>query len=134
MLLAACGSGAEKVAAKGSSETSSAPEWKREYRSPGDIIEKLRAGGVDCEPDGDPGATAYSLRKEDCTVPGGDGTEFYSVDVYGSSEQQDEAQTYLVDANPGVAFVWGTGWSISIPFESDGSTVVDIVGGDLSEG
>lgn len=107
-------------------------DWEREYHSPEDIIAKLNAAGVQCETEDPARSTAYSLRGQFCYVNEAR-DEGYSVDVYGSGAQQGEAHVhYQQDTSwAGTTFVWGTGWSVSVPFESDGSEVVEILGGEV---
>jgi hypothetical protein len=105
-------------------------EWAPEYETPEDVIAALQAGGVECEPGEVMSPTAASKASQDCYV-NADETDFYDIDVYASPAQQGEAQVYFSDVNPGSTYVWGTGWSVKVPTNSDGSEVVGILGGTV---
>lgn len=138
-ILTACGggdTGTEGNDLEGSeSSESSEGKYEREYRVPEDIIAKLQAGGIDCEPD-EEGATstAYSLRGISCTSTT-DPDVYYTADVYGSEAQMEEAKVLLVEMQPGIEFLFGRGWSVSIPFETGPEEVKKIMGsGELVGG
>ena len=127
------GSGAvqgEASAGAGAGGSDAGGGWTREYRAPEDILKALWAAGVECRTESASAPTMYSLRSQFCYMST-DRTEGYTASVYGSAEQQGKAQVYLTKQNPGVQYVWGTGWSVSLPFDSDGSEVVGAIGGEV---
>lgn len=103
-----------------------------EYASATELLDALRSGGIRCDTEDEPGKTVYSADAWFCYTneTRDDG---YWLDVFASSEQQGEAMVYLSEDNPGTTFVVGTGWSVGVPSGSDGSEVVDAVGGQVYE-
>jgi hypothetical protein len=109
-------------------------EFVPEYASARELLDALQAGGVECdtEPGSEPAPTVASAEAWSCyTNEARD--RFYGLDVFAAAEQQGEAMPYMVEVNPGTTFVVGTGWSVSLPFGSDGSEVIDAVGGQVYE-
>lgn len=104
--------------------------WAAEYETPGEVVEKLQAAGVECEAGSVISPTAYSAAAQDCYV-NADETDFYTVATYTEPAQQGEAQVWLSEQNPGATYVWGTGWSVKVPVGSDGSEVTDVIGGTV---
>ena len=105
-------------------------EWERDYDTPDEMLKELRAGGVECETEDGSFSTVYSERSLFCyTVPTRD--EGYTFSVYATGEQQGEAHAMLTEENAGTKYVWGTGWSVAIPYGSDGSEVVAALGGEV---
>lgn len=88
--------------------------------------------GVRCDTEDEPGPTVVSADAWSCyTNEARDRT--YGLDVFTTAEQQGEALPHLIDVNPGTTFVVGTGWSVSLPFGSDGSEVIEAIGGEVYE-
>lgn len=133
--LAGCGADAEPEPATSAAPVESSPpdgmEWEAAYPDPAAMLDELRAGGVECETESEQTASAYSDLTLFCyTVETRD--DGYQLDTYASAEQQGDAHVYLSDLNPGVRYVWGTGWSVRLPKASDGSEVVATLGGEVS--
>ena len=105
-------------------------EWTREFETPDAMLEELRDSGVPCETEEGSYQTVYSERSLFCYVNEGR-DEGYTFSVYASGEQQGEAHVFLTGENPGVKYVWGTGWSVALPYASDGSEVVGAIGGEV---
>jgi hypothetical protein len=107
-------------------------EFVPEYASATELLDALRSGGIRCDTEDEPGKTVYSADAWFCYTneTRDDG---YWLDVFASGGQQGEAMVYLTEENPGTTFVVGTGWSVGVPSGSDGSEVVDAVGGQVYE-
>ena len=137
LVFGGCGDEADPVAETPTPEaTRGAPvgpgplDWERDYETPDAMLEELLDSGVECETEGGSFSTVYSERSLFCyTVPTRD--EGYTFSVYASGEQQGEAHAMLTAQNPGTDYVWGTGWSVAVPYGSDGSEVVAALGGEV---
>lgn len=118
--------GAELAGAEGGGE------FVPEYDSARELLEALRSGGIKCDTETEPAETVYAADGWFCYTneTRDDG---YTVAVYADGEQQGEALPYLTELNPGATYVVGTGWSVSLPSGSDGSEVVDAIGGQVYE-
>lgn len=142
LLVAACGGGSDDAEPDAGAESASDitgqgeeyPKWEREFETPEDIIVELHAAGIECETAEESAATFISLRWQSCYT-NDDETDSYSVDVYGSGEQQGEAHVFFSEdvSRDGDVIVWGTGWSVEVPYESDGSDVVAAIGGEVEQ-
>lgn len=123
---AAASASAESAAAEGDGEFTS------EYASARELLDALRSGGIECDTETEPAETVYAADGWFCyTNEARD--DGYTVAVYASGAQQGEALPYLTELNPGATYVVGAGWSVSLPSGSDGSEVVDAVGGQVYE-
>ena len=103
-----------------------------EYASARDLLDALRSAGVRCDTESEPGETVYAADGWFCYTNDArdDG---YEVAVYADGAQQGEALPYLTELNSGATYVVGTGWSVGLPSGSDGSEVVDAIGGQVYE-
>jgi hypothetical protein len=107
-------------------------EFTPEYASATELLDALRAGGIECDTEAEPAPTVASADAWFCYTneTRDDG---YWLDVFVTAEQQGEGMVYMTDLNPGATYVVGTGWSVGVPSGSDGSEVVDAIGGQVYE-
>lgn len=103
-----------------------------EYASATELLDALRSGGIRCDTEDEPAKTVVSADAWFCYI-NEDRTDGYWLDVFATGAQQGEALPYLTEQNPGMTFVVGTGWSVGLPSGSDGSEVVDAIGGQVYE-
>lgn len=105
------------------------------YESTGAVINDLNKAGISCSGDG-AGETVVGI-SEDCN--GEDANPdpdiydpvFYTVSIYGSSDQKEEAKEYLTQMNPSTYYVFGENWSVSLDNQSQADKVSNKLGGEV---